>query len=343
MKNIFRFAILGFAFAALSGLGISRLNAPISVEEPAKTALMALAEGDSEENLPDESLPEEPEEVEEEEIFECKVILNVLPHGKVKADKTKGHVGDVVSVTANPDLFYLVEFAEVNGSRLIEDSETRGLYKFSLVEGDNRITIKFAVDQELLGKLSNIYEEASNKDWTNLFTLENLFVLIKWVLDGGVLFAIARYFVKDKRLEDKIEKKIVEIGNEVLPEATKNAVLKNTKTLVEPMFKQSVQDAALARQLMAIMVKCMVLMQQDTPEAKIAILEEFEKLNGIVDLDSIAAIKQYIDDQVSAHNKAYEDTLARLAAIGEHHQENLEEEKPEEPESEPEPENGTQI
>ena len=159
------------------------------------------------------------------------------------------------------------------------------------------------------------------------------------MLDGGVLIAMVRYFVKDKRLADKLEEKVKETCEKIVPETTKNSVIENTKTIIEPMFNQVVQDGALARQLMGIMVKCMVLMQQNTPEAKIAILDEFEKLKGIADLDSIANIKKYIEEAVSQHSKAYEETLARIKNISEHHQENINENK----ESSEVKDNGTQI
>lgn len=333
MKNIFKILLVSLGFIALAGFSSPKATQVLAEEEPAPTVLRIenprrLGEGE-----------EEPSGDTVEEVYECKVVLNVMLHGKVKVDKTEGHVGDIVTVTANPDLFYLVEFAEVNGSILVEDEETRGLYKFALVEGDNRITIKFAIDKELLGEMSTIYEQASNKDWTNLFTIENVITLIKWLLDGGILIAMVRYFIKDKRLADKVENKVKESCEKIIPEAAKNAVIENTKLVIEPMFNQVVQDGALARQLMGIMVKCMVLMQQNTPEAKIAILDEFEKLKGIVDLDSIANIKKYIEEAVANHTKAYEETLARINSIGEKHQEAIEEKVKEEPKKD----NGTQI
>ena len=236
-------------------------------------------------------------------------------------------------------MLYKIKGVYVNGTALIEDENTSGLFVFSLVEGENKITAEFVVDEELCGTLTDIISEATNKDWTNLFSMENVITLVKWLLDGGVLIAMVRYFVKDKRLADKLEEKVKETCEKIVPDNTKNAVIENTKTIIEPMFNQVVQDGALARQLMGIMVKCMVLMQQNTPEAKIAILDEFEKLKGIADLDSIANIKKYIEEAVSQHSKAYEETLARIKNISEHHQENINEIK----ESSEVKDNGTQI
>ena len=325
MKNIFKILLVSLGFIALAGFSSPKATQALAEEEPAPTVLRIenprrLGEG-------------------EEEAKPCKVIIEKPEHGSIEVDILEGEIGDIVTVNAKHDLLYKIESVSVNGTALIESETTSGLYTFALAEGENKLTAKFIIDEELCGSLTHIIEQASNKDWTNLFTIENVITLIKWLLDGGILIAMVRYFIKDKRLADKVENKVKESCEKIIPEAAKNAVIENTKLVIEPMFNQVVQDGALARQLMGVMVKCMVLMQQGTPEAKIAILDEFEKLKGIVDLDSIASIKKYIEEAVANHTKAYEETLARINSIGEKHQEAIEEEVKEEPKKD----NGTQI
>lgn len=254
----------------------------------------------------------------------CQVVIAKTEHGTVTTDISEGEIGEIVTITAKHDLLYKISSVLVNETALVESETTSGLYTFALVEGTNTITATFVVDETLCGDLTKIMQQATNKDWTNLFTIENVITLIKWLLDGGILIAMVRYFIKDKRLADKVESKVGEVTEKIVPEATKKAVLENTKTVIEPMFNQVVQDGAVSRQLMEIMVKCMVLMQQNTPESKVAILDEFEKLKGIADLDSIANVKKYIEDAVEAHAKAYEETLSRIESINKQHQENIE-------------------
>lgn len=324
MKNVFKILLVSLGFVALAGFSSPKATESLAEEEQPTTALMIgnpRRLGEAEEGKP------------------CKVIIEKPEHGSIDADILEGDVGDIVTVTAKNDLLYKIDAVSVNGTALIESETTSGLYTFSLVEGENKLTAKFVIDEELCGSLTNIVQEASNKDWANLFTIENAITLVKWLLDGGILIAMVRYFVKDKRLAEKVEGKVKETCEKIVPESTKNAVIENTKFVIEPMFNQVVQDGALSRQLIGIMVKCMVLMQQDTPEAKIAILDEFEKLKGVVDLDSIANIKKYIEEAVANHTKAYEETLARINSIGEKHQEAIEEE----PKPEPKKDNGTQI
>lgn len=333
MKNPFRIWLLGIALAAFSGIGA---KAP-AIEARADAAAFSDSliaspkrEGEqsdqpseetpqSDEQQPEESQPEAGASSEQPSEKACKVVIEKPSHGTIEVDLAEGDVGEIATITAKHDILYKIGFVAVNGVNLIEDEETAGKFSFALIEGDNVVTSSFIVDEELCGTLSTIVAEAGEKDWTNLFTMENVITIIKWVLDGGILIAVVRYFIKDKRLAEKVEKSVKDTTEKIVPEATKQAVLEDTKALIEPMFEQVVQDGALARQLMCIVVKSMVLMQQNTPEAKIAILDEFEKLKGIVDADSIESVKKYIEESVERHAKAWDETMARLQKISDDH------------------------
>lgn len=283
------------------------------------------------------------EENENEETKPCKVVVDKIEHGKISTDILEGNVGDLVTITAKHDLLYKIEYVAVNGTNLIEDENTSGLYTFSLVEGDNTITASFIVDEELCGQLTQIVTEATEKDWTNLFSIENVVTLVKWLLDGGILIAMIRYYIKDKKLCKSVENGAKQAVETIVPDATKEAVIANTKEVIEPMFKQFVEDSALGRQIMCIMIKCMTLMQENTPEAKIAILNEFEKLKGVVDLDSIAGVKKFIEEQIEKHSAVYKETLERLENISKRHAENVVENKEPEITVVPFKDDGTQI
>jgi len=302
------FAITGFSGTPSKAGAEPFIEAPMRLEDPIDSASEAISEP-------------EPAVSSEEEQKPCKVTIEKAEHGTVKTDILEGEIGDIVTVTAKHDLLYTVDFVAVNGVSLIEDEDISGRYQFALAEGENVITARFVVDEELCGAMTEIVKEASEGDWESLFTVENLLTVIKWIMDGGILVAMVAYFIKDKKLATKIEKAVTEKVSKAVPDATKQAVLAETKTLIEPMFSQYIQDSALARQLMCIVVKCMVLMQQNTPEAKVAILNEFEKLKGIVDLDSIANVKKFIEETVEKQAKAYQDTIKRLNNIEARHQE----------------------
>lgn len=329
-KNLFLLGAVSFCLFGAATLGTTvEMNNPVCVkaeEEP------VIPEGG----------------VEETPVYTCSVVLGTIEHATVSVDVTEGNVGDLCTVTVNHDLFYLIDNVTVNNTALVESETTSGVYTFAMVEGVNTINVKCVVDQETLGTLSKIYEEASNKDWKNLFTWENVITIIKWVLDGGILIALARYYIKDKKLEGKVEKTVKDTMNTVIPETTKTAVVTTVSEVVQPMFTQVVADSVETKQAISVLVKCIALMQQNTPEAKAAIVNELSNL-GISDKTTLAEIKAYIEKVVNDNMNAYKETMERLENIKKSNQENIIEEEKEEPVVTPvsrveeEADNGTQI
>lgn len=261
------------------------------------SAVIAYAEGEGEE--------EPPVTTPEEETFESKVVLSSVSHGKISVDKEEGHVGDIVTVTAHADLFYLVDFVSVNGTNLVESEETSGVFTFALVEGDNTISAAFIVDKQLLGTFSEMYEQASNKDWTNLFTVKNVVTIVNFILSSGILIAIVRYFIKDKRLAKKVEDKVEETMSKIVPETTKEVILKNTEETLAPVFSQiSAYQEEIVR-VVAVLVKCIALMQEGTPESKTAILNELSNLkvgdSQVID-EAKAIIEKFAKEKLESLN-----------------------------------------
>lgn len=229
------------------------------------------------------------------ETYECSVVLGEYVHGEISLDKDRGHVGETVTMTVKPTLLYLVEYVKVNGVNLVEDETTKWVYSFALVEGENKVEAKFAVDKELLGEMSVIYEQAINKDWTHLFSLDNVLRIVAFLLEGGILLVIARYFIQDKKIGDGVERGVSKTVSKVVPEAAKEAVLANTKEVLQPMFSEITAYQQDIIRVVGIMVKCIALMQEGTPDARRAILAELANLN-IGDMQVIEQAKKFIDE-----------------------------------------------
>lgn len=229
------------------------------------------------------------------ETYECSVVLGEYVHGEISLDKDRGHVGETVTMTVKPTLLYLVEYVKVNGVNLVENETTKWVYSFVLVEGENKVEAKFAVDKELLGEMSVIYEQAINKDWTHLFSLENVLRIVTFVINGGILLVIARYFIQDKKIGDGVERGVSKTVSKVIPEAAKEAVLANTKEVLKPMFSEITGYQQDIIRVVGILVKCIALMQEGTPDARRAILAELSNLN-IGDMQVIEQAKKFIDE-----------------------------------------------
>ena len=294
MKRNTKLALFGAGLLALVGVGF---GLTVTHTMKANAPLIALAEEETPETLP------------------CQVTIDPVKHGSVSVDISEGNIGDICTVTAKHDILYKVESVSVNGTALVESETTSGEFTFALVEGENKITASFIVDEELCGALTAIVQEATEKDWTNLFSVENAIVLVKWVIDGGVLIAMVRYYIKDKKLANKLEHTTKETLKSVIPEVTKDTVLTTIKTVITPMFEETKADYIEIMKGLNVFAKCFALSQDGSADSKRAILDELSGLK-IGDLETIGEVKKYIEDMVERHTKAYEETLAAIKELG---------------------------
>lgn len=321
MRKNFKLALCGLGLFAVAGFGIGfALHNEATVRQP----IVVLAE---EEEIPE--VPEEPEVVE----LPCQVVLAKYEHGSISVDIKEGNVGDICTITAKHDLLYKVASVSVNEVELIESEATRGEFRFALVEGENKISASFVVDEELCGTLTTIVQQAGDKDWTRLFSVENVIILVKWILDGGILIAMIRYYIKDKRLEKKLENKVQQTIAQIIPETTEKTVLTTVEKVITPMFEETKADYVEIMKGLTVFAKCMALAQENTPESRNAILDVLSGLK-IGDLDTINEVKRYIEDALNRHNKAYEETLKAIKELGEKNANNISEKKEEKDETE---------
>lgn len=290
MKKHRLFTLLSLGVLALGGLSLGLVKGPVH-------SLPVIAEG-------------------EPETFECSVIVAECKNGTITVDKNEGHVGEIVTINAKHDVLYLVKSVSVNGTELVESEEISGQYSFALVEGENKIEAKFIIDEELLGEMSVIMDQAKNKDWTNLFSVENIIRLVSALLSGGILLAVVRYFIKDKKVADKVEANIKKSVEKILPEATKEIMISTIKDFITPIFTEMKLDSEEMKNALTVFSRCFALAQENTPEARIAITQELSSLK-LGDQASIAAVKKQLEDFVAKQNQSFVDILTKMQKMEE--------------------------
>ena len=322
---------LGLGLCALCGIGFGLKSQNFAI---------ARAEGDESVEIVSESVEESVEET-----FECKVVIAETKNGSVTVDKVEGHVGEIVTATVKHDIFYLIKSVSVNGTALIESEEISGEYSFALVEGENKIVAEIVINEELLGTMSVMVEQAKNKDWTNLFSVENVVRVVTIVLNSGMLIAMVRYFIRDKKLAAKVEKGVKESVEKIVPDMTKETVTKTIQDVVAPIVENMAADNQELMKAMSVFAKCMALSQENTPEARNAILNELSTLK-IGDMKSIEEAKKEIADFMEKKLKEFGDLLGQIDAIKKSNQIETKSEETKEEVEEVEEEikdNGTQI
>lgn len=247
------------------------------------------------------------------------VVIEKATHGTITTSITEGKVGDTCVITAKHDLLYKVDFVKVNGVSLIESETVSGEYSFVLVAGNNVITSHFIVDEALCGELTEIIKQLTNKDWTNLFSVTNVLTLIGWLLEGGLFIAIIKYYIKDKKLEKKLENSVRETMQTVVAEDVKKSTLKAVEEIITPIFKQSSAMNEELKRTMNTFSKCFALMQENTPESRRAVLDELSGLK-LSDKELISEIQNYIEKVFEDAKISYQQNIESIKNIKEENQ-----------------------
>ena len=249
---------------------------------------------------------------EESDEYACKVVLQPCQYGDMLADKECGNVGDVVTLIAKPYSLFGVESVTVNGVALTQNED--GNYNFTLVEGENVVVATFKVNQEEISYILGLIEKAKDGNWEDIFSLKNLFTIISWVISLFTAGGLCLTLLKKQKIKAKTAEEISAAVEEVTKGETSKAVNAFMEKILGPSFDMFGEKLKEINEMCASMARCMVLAQENTPEARLAIIQELSKTNEKAQ-DLAEEVKKIIHDEMSATEKEKQkkiDTLKDL-------------------------------
>lgn len=251
---------------------------------------------------------------EESAEYVCKVVLQPCQYGDMLADKEGGNVGDVVTLIAKPYSLFGVESVTVNGVALTPNED--GNYNFTLVEGENVVVATFKVNQEEISYVLGLIEKAKEGDWEDIFSLKNLFTIISWIISLFTAGGLCITLLKKQKIKAKTAEEISAAVEEVTKGETSKAVNAFMEKILGPSFDMFSEKLKEINEMCASMARCMVLAQENTPEARLAIIQELSKNNEKAQ-DLAEEVKKIVHDEMSATEKEKQDKIDTLKALEE--------------------------
>ena len=183
---------------------------------------------------------------------------------------------------------------EDNKTYLLEKPEAPGTYDLEI--GFTREMIVNPVD-------------LTNVNWASLFTVENMMTILSWlVIVVGILviYALNRRYKKQgqttlQEVETLLSNKIESVwGKEA---ATKITDLLDTS--VKPVFSAVDEKLSKVDSNQAVLVRCLLLMQENTPQARLAITECLSKLDVSED-NKAEEVKKLIEEEIAKYKSEAE-------------------------------------
>lgn len=213
---------------------------------------------------------------EEPESYPCKVVKSLSDGGDVVFDIEEGNVGDVVKAYVKADFLFSVSSVQANGTTL--ELTKDGIYTFELIDGDNIFSAEFTVDNEKLAEVLALVENVKQNGISSLFTMSNLLNLIQWIitalLSSGFLFTL----IKTKKLKAKTVEEVYSAAEKAIQNVNATTMKEFLNVTVEKTLEVVNDKIGGLDECMKVLCRCFILMQDDKPESKLAIVEELTKL-----------------------------------------------------------------
>ena len=249
-----------------------------------------------------------------EVVYPCKVVIPTFENGEVAASQMEGNVGDVVEIYHTPWLLYSLETIACNGVLLTPNEY--GIYTIELVEGENVISATFVVDDVKLEKVAELLNQAKQGDWKSIFSVSNLMQLISWLI---TTFCASGFFVTLYKMKKYKVTTMEEVNTNVqkaVDTGCANSITNFLTDFMSSYSKTTTEKLDSMEKSNKTLVKCFILMQENTPESRMAILSELDNLSSDKDNTALTlTIKELIKEEVQKQeekSKALEESIVEL-------------------------------
>ena len=251
-----------------------------------------------EEELPDEQPIEYP----------CNVVIKDTNYGELLVDISFGEVGDVITVTPKAYTFCKLDRITINGAELTKNEN--GLYQFVLVEGDNVLEGTFSINKEDMQLIAGFINDAKKGNWEDIFTIERLFDVISWVITALFSTGFLVTLVKLKNVKAQTTDDVVTTTDDTINIAIDKYLDEKFAPLLLRIENRSISTEEIAK----VLARCMTLAQQNTSEARLAIVAELTKLQTS-STDLAKQVQGIIADEVAKSKQLHEEKIKAIEAL----------------------------
>ena len=259
-----------------------------------------------------EELEEGEEPIIEEPVVEepviGKVVIGECQYGSATVNIEEGEVGEIVTIYPNAQFLCSLKAVKVNGVEIAKNGN--GEYQFALVEGENVVTIECQVSQEDMKVLADLINNAEKGNWSEIFSAKNIFNLVSWAISlffgSGFLITLLR----NKKIKAITADEISQKMQGVVPETVAKVVLDTFQPILDKV-NNAINDVNVSCDSL---VRCMMLMQENTPESRIAITKELASL-GKSTSDIEKQVKEIIDSELARLEAVKQEQVEKLASL----------------------------
>ena len=239
-------------------------------------------------------------QVEETVTYSSTVTIASQKGGEIIVDILEGNAGDKATAHVSPYVLYKIENVTVNGVNLTANEE--GNYEFLLVEGENIISATFVVDNEELGAIANLLADAKDGEWDEILTLSNLITVVYWLITTIFTSGFFVTLLKSKKIKAKTTEEITAIVEAIVSSKLGDGVKSFLQETILPLFEQYNVKINYTEETCKVLARCFALSQENTPEARLAIINELTKFKT-AEKDLNEEVTKIINEQIAKNEE----------------------------------------
>lgn len=228
------------------------------------------------------------------------VVIGATEHGDVLCDIESGKVGDIATLYVKGDFLYSVESVKMNGTDLV--AMENGNYQFYLVEGENLVTATFKVNNEQVEEITKIIDSVKENGIGSLLTVDNLLTLIYFLISAIFSSGFFVSLLKSKKLKTQTIDDVSRETKKVLEKCTKEEIVNFLKNTIQPTVEKMLDKVDEVNEISTTLCECFILAQENTPEARLAIIDKLTKLQT-ANKELSEQIRQIIMEQKKAEEE----------------------------------------
>ena len=239
-------------------------------------------------------------QIEETVTYSSTVTIASQKGGEIIVDILEGNAGDKATAHVSPYVLYKIESVTVNGVNLTANEE--GNYEFLLVEGENIISATFVVDNEELGAIANLLADAKDGEWEEILTLSNLITLVYWLITTVFTSGYFVTLLKSKKIKAKTTEEITALVETIVSSKLGDGVKSFLQDTILPLFEQYNVKINYTEETCKVLARCFALSQENTPEARLAIINELTKFKT-AEKDLNEEVTKIINEQIAKNEE----------------------------------------
>lgn len=244
----------------------------------------------------------------EEQEYPCHVVIKETNYGELDIDIYEGGIGQIVTVTPKVYTFCKLDNITINGVELIPNED--GIYQFALVEGENVLQGNFSINKEDMELIAGLINDAKKGNWEDIFTIERLFDIISWVITALFSTGFLVTLVKLKNVKAQTSNDVVATTGETINAAIDKYLDEKFAPLLLRIENRSISTEEIAK----VLARCMTLAQENTSEARLAIVAELTKLQTS-SVDLAKQVQGIIADEVAKSKEVHEKKIQAIEEL----------------------------